>query len=146
MRIDHTREIRKMAGGSYHASQVSEGDFSKRLRRHMEAQTTAASKETRDSRIEPEPCDRMPSAREVEVRRIPYHACDRVEVHVLEGYTLKAKLDTENGSGSGKSVYVEMKNEEGISKAWLFEECALRKESGSAAERIAYETFRHFNS
>ena len=52
----------------------------------------------------------------------------------------------ENGSGLGKSVYVEMKNEEGISKAWLFEECALRKESGSAAERIAYETFRHFNS
>lgn len=65
---------------------------------------------------------------------------------MLEGYTLKAKLDTENGSGLGKSVYVEMKNEEGISKAWLFEECALRKESGSAAERIAYETFRHFNS
>ncbi len=79
-------------------------------------------------------------AREAEVRRIPYSECDKVEINVLEGYTLKAKLEAgemKNGIRSC-NVYVEMKNEEGEIKAVLFDGSSLCTDSDDAMERIAY--------
>ncbi len=76
----------------------------------------------------------------MEVRRIPYSACDKVEINVLEGYTLKAKLEAGEGDGGigGCSVYVEMKHEDGEIKAVLFDGGSLCSDSGDAMERIAY--------
>lgn len=79
-------------------------------------------------------------AKEVEVRRISYGECDKVEINVLEGYTLKAKLETDgegNGFG-GCRIYVEMKDEEGTMRACLFDGAGLQKNSRNAMERIAY--------
>ena len=75
-----------------------------------------------------------PAVKEVEVRRISYGECDKVEINVLEGYTLKGKLE----GGQGGGIYVEMKDEEGRFSACLFEGAGLQKDSRSAMERIAY--------
>lgn len=75
-----------------------------------------------------------PAVKEVEVRRISYGECDKVEINVLEGYTLKAKLE----GGPGGGIYVEMKDEEGRFSACLFEGAGLQRDSRSAMERIAY--------
>ncbi len=80
------------------------------------------------------------SAKGVEVRRLSYSECDKVEINVLEGYTLKAKLETD-GEGNvpgGCRIYVEMKDEEGTMKACLFDGAGLEKNSRDAMERIAY--------
>lgn len=78
--------------------------------------------------------------KETAVRQLSYGECDKVEINVLEGYTLKAKL--EKGAGESKadeySIYVEMKNEKGIVKARLFDGIGLQKDSENAMERIAY--------
>lgn len=122
--------------------QVVDGSFSDSLRRQLDAGTTAsASDGLQSSGMQAQRCNRMPFAAEVEVRRIPYRACDKVEVHVLEGYTLKARLDKEDGNNR---VYVEMKDEEGDSRAWLLDGSALRKEGKSAVERIAYEVIEQY--
>ena len=78
--------------------------------------------------------------KEVEVRRISYGECDKVEINVLEGYTLKAKLEGNQGEGGvgENSIYVEMKEEDGSMKACLFETAGLQRDSSSAMERIAY--------
>ena len=76
----------------------------------------------------------------VEVRRLSYSECDKVEINVLEGYTLKAKLEKDgegNGIG-GCRIYVEMKDDEGMMKACLFDGAGLQKDSRSVMERIAY--------
>lgn len=80
------------------------------------------------------------SEKETEVRWLAYSECDKVEINVLEGYTLKAKLESKEGENSkgSCSVYVEMKNEEGAVKASLFYGKGLRKDSANAMERIAY--------
>ena len=77
-------------------------------------------------------------AKEVAVRRIPYEECDRVEVNVLEGYTLKAKLDEKSGENT-PNIYVEMKCENGDMKACIFDASGLHKDSKDAMERIAYQ-------
>ncbi len=78
--------------------------------------------------------------KEVEVRRLSYSECDKVEINVLEGYTLKAKLEAdEAGDGAGGCrIYVEMKDEEGTMKACLFNGAGLQKDSRNVMERIAY--------
>lgn len=80
------------------------------------------------------------AAKEVEVRRISYGECDKVEINVLEGYTLKAKLeaDGEGNDFGGCRIYVEMKDEEGTMKACLFDGAGLQKNSRNVMERIAY--------
>ena len=76
----------------------------------------------------------------MDVRRIPYGECDKVELNVLEGYTLKAKLETgiEGRQGMGSYVYVEKKQEDGSVKACLFDVAGLQENSQDAMERIAY--------
>lgn len=85
--------------------------------------------------------------KEVAVRRLSYGECDKVEVNVLEGYTLKAKLEEggERDLTGGCSIYVEMKDEEGMMKACLFDGAGLREDSRSAMERIAYAVLNGLN-
>lgn len=78
-------------------------------------------------------------AKEVAIRRIPYAECDRVEVNVLEGYTLKAKLENKSGEDT-LNIYVEMKCDNGDRKACLFDASGLRKDSRDVMEKIAYQT------
>lgn len=87
-----------------------------------------------------EQSEEVSPAKEVEARRLSYGECDKIEINVLEGYTLKAKLEEKTGEGSagGCSIYVEMKDEEGTVRACLFDGAGLRKDSRSAMERIAY--------
>lgn len=59
--------------------------------------------------------------KEVEVRNLSYEECDRVKINLLEGYTLKAKLERElTESKEPAGIYVEMKNDEGDTRAFLF--------------------------
>ena len=128
--------------GTNSPGQVTDSSFSDSLRRHLDAGAASdASDGMCCNSIQVQRCSHMPSAAEVEVRRIPYSACDKVEVHVLEGYTLKARMDNGNGNSS---VYVEMKDDDGDSKAWLFDRSVLCKESKSVAERIAYEVMEQY--
>lgn len=95
---------------------------------------------TRSAGIQVEQNGEIYSAKEVEVRGISYGECDKVEINVLEGYTLKAKLDAkgEGINAEGCRIYVEMKDEEGTIKACLFEGAGLHRESESVMEKIAY--------
>lgn len=91
-----------------------------------------------------------PLIKEVPVRGIGYEECDRMEINILDGYTLKAKLeqpDTMRGTdkiegAKSRNVYVEMKNDDGETKAFLFSEAGLHRDSKDAMERIAYEAVR----
>lgn len=117
---------------------VSEQSFYDRLQKNMDAKAASiSSKNPKGIGIRAQPCENRQAAQETDVRRIPYSECDRIEINILEGCALKAKLEAD-----GCSVYVEMKNEDGIQKACLFHASSLRRDSGSAMERIAYETLK----
>lgn len=83
--------------------------------------------------------ENIPEGQEVSVRGIPYEECDRVEIHILEGYTLKAKLEmSETGETETGKIYVEMKTDDGETKAYLFNSTGLRNDSTNVMEQFAY--------
>ena len=128
--------------GRKNGSFVSGESFQDRLQKNINQKAAfLPAAEPQGTGMQVKRCRQLQGAREVEVRRIPYSACDKVEINVLEGYTLKAKL--EKGEGGRKeqpgSVYVEMKEDSGFVKAFLFDAEAVSKNSRSAVERIAYE-------
>lgn len=70
-----------------------------------------------------------PIPKEVPARQIPYEECDKVKIDVLEGYTLKAKLEKESDNGNAE-IYAEVKCDDGETKAYLFDaEGFLREEA-----------------
>ncbi len=77
--------------------------------------------------------------KEIPVRKIPYQECDKVEINILEGYVLKAKKEKRQGRGEeGYPVYIEKKNDDGETKAYLFDGMCSRKDSQDEMERMAY--------
>lgn len=126
--------------GAKNGGFVPGDSFQDRLQKSMQLKPGVISPNGfRPAGIQPGWCDSMQDAQEVEVRRIPYSACDKMEINILEGYTLKAKLEKEPGQTRACSVYVEMKEENGTMKAYLFDADKIQKNSSSAMERIAYE-------
>lgn len=78
------------------------------------------------------------AAHEVPVRGISYEDCDRVEIRVLDGYTLKAKLmPSEMRESDVENIYVEMKTDDGEMKAMLFNRIGLNGDSTDIMERFA---------
>lgn len=78
-------------------------------------------------------------AQEVPVRGISYEDCDRVEIRVLDGYTLKAKRErSETSESDAGNIYVEMKTDDGEIKAMLFSRVGLKDDSTDIMERFAY--------
>ncbi len=80
--------------------------------------------------------DKLWSAENVPVRHIAYAQCDKIDINVLEGFTLKAKMEE-----AGKDqIYVEAKYDDGREEAYLFDGDKVTGETKNPIERIAYET------
>ena len=81
--------------------------------------------------------------REVPVRGLAYEECDRVKINVLEGYTVKIKLEEKKASRNMETcdtdVYIEMKWDNGDKRAGLYALAALKKNGNDIMEKIAYE-------
>lgn len=77
-------------------------------------------------------------AKETAVRNISYNECDGIRINILDGYTLKAKIDERDGENIPE-IYVEMNCDTGDTKACLFEAAGLESGSGDVMERLAYE-------
>lgn len=69
------------------------------------------------------------------VRHISYEQCDKIQINIIDGFTLKAKLEEENGS---RKIYVEAKYDDGREEAYLFDGEKVSGESGNPIEKIAY--------
>lgn len=99
-----------------------------------------------DFKVQVNRCEPLHAAQQVPVRRIPYSACDQTKINILEGYTLKARLEKADGQTDTCRVYVEMKEENGRMKACLFDAGCLQKNSRNVMEQIAYQTVESFQN
>lgn len=127
--------------GRKSGEKILKESFSDKLKKNMDpAKTAESGKWTECAGIQAKRCEKIQKAKEVKVRRISYSECDKTEINILEGYTLKAKLEPEGGGKS--SVYVEMKDDEGTFRAYLFDTAELKKNSSSPMERLAYEVIK----
>lgn len=83
--------------------------------------------------------------KEVPVRNISYSECDGIKINILEGYAMKAKLERTEAETSAagetetKGIYVEMKNDDGEVKAYLFEIPGIDEIKEDMMEQLAYE-------
>lgn len=68
-----------------------------------------------------------------EVRHMSYEESDHIEIAVVEGYTLKGKLD-------GHQVYVEAKYEDGRLEAYRVDPAKVQKQTQQRIEQFALET------
>ena len=153
MQIDESGKNRKMAGsfpdiwesqGRTNGDKISRESFHDKLQKNMNPQAACISaKEAANAGVHVGRLQVISKAKEVQVRRIPYSECDKVEIHILEGFTLKAKLDTPKYSSSDECrIYVERKDEDGSIKAYLFYADSLQKNSQNAMEQIAYAVMK----
>ena len=157
MQIDESGKNRKMTGSfpniwesqsKKNGDKISWESFHDKLHKNMNPQVTSISaKETNNSGIHIERLQAIPNAKDVQVRSIPYSECDKVEIHILEGFTLKAKLDTQkNNSPNECRIYVEKKDENGSMQACLFDAHSLHKDSQNAMEQIAYDVMKSISA
>ncbi|MGN0331254.1 MAG: hypothetical protein ACI4D5_08420 [Kineothrix sp.] len=86
--------------------------------------------------------DGMQRAKEVPVRGIPYEECDCVRINVLEGYTVKIKLE-DGRFGKDTDVYIEVKWDNGDKRACLYGMAALKANGSDMMEKIAYELLKN---
>lgn len=83
--------------------------------------------------------------KEVSVRNISYSECDKIKINILDGYTMKAKLERTEAETSvsteeeTKGIYVEIKNDDGEVKAYLFEIPGIDEIKEDMMEQLAYE-------
>lgn len=87
--------------------------------------------------IHVENADKLWSAASTPVRNISYEQCDKIEINVLEGFTLKARQEEENGVDQ---IYVEAKYDDGREEAYLIDGNKVTEKTKNPIERIAYET------
>lgn len=86
--------------------------------------------------------------KEVPVRNISYSECDGIKINILDGYAMKAKLERTEAETSAagetetKGIYVEMKNDDGEVKAYLFEIPGIGEIKEDMMEQLAYEIGR----
>ena len=69
----------------------------------------------------------------VEVRHMSYEESDNIEIAVVEGYTLKGKLE-------GQQVYVEAKYEDGRLEAYQVDTAKVQEQTKHRIEQFALET------
>ena len=68
-----------------------------------------------------------------EVRHMSYEESDNIEIAVVEGYTLKGKLE-------GQQVYVEAKYEDGRTEAYHVDTAKVQEQTQHKIEQFALET------
>lgn len=73
---------------------------------------------------------------ETEVRNVKYEDCDRVSVDVLSGYVMKVQVDA-----PGRSVYVEVKHEDGETCAYEFDPFHIPRGTENTMEKLALECY-----
>lgn len=76
------------------------------------------------------------AVRESRVRNIAASESDYSKASVLEGYSIKTKVDTEN-----KSVYVEMKNEDGTVQGYEADISKINQNTADPVEKAALEAW-----
>lgn len=131
--------------------QTGENDFRQNLIKSLSQEESAASGKTfisgrkevaigvaENINIHMPDSGRPEGAEVVDIRGIGYADCDRVVVNVLEGYTLKLRLEEASEAG-GYGIYAEAKYEDGRTEAYLLKEEALTDKEENPIAKAAYE-------